>query len=98
MLVMYFRCQRFLTMAFIRSHAGNNIYIRSGLDKASVELLIDAENDYIKKLENDALPVCEEWWAHFSLRDTMQDGLAKDVSHPKKHNTYFAADYQDSPA
>ena len=82
-------------MAFIKSHAGNNIYIRSGLDKVQLELLVDAENDYLKQLHYDALPLCEEWWAHFSLRDTMQDGLAKDIKYPKPKNTYLTGDYQD---
>ena len=83
-------------MAFIKSHHGASLHIRSGLDHASQQLLIDAETDYTKRLETDALPLAEEWWAHFSLRDTMQDGLAKDMAVPKLHNTYFAGDYQDS--
>ena len=82
-------------MAFIKSHAGNNLYIRSGLDAASLELLVNAEQDYLTRLQDDALPLSEEWWSHFSLRDTMQEGLANDMHHPKARNTYFAADYQD---
>ena len=72
-------------MAFIKSHNGNDLYIRSGLDAVSQELLRDSEAAYVKQLKEDALPLCEEWWSHFSLRDTMHDGLAKDMAHPKKH-------------
>ena len=82
-------------MAFIKSHAGNNIYIRSGLDNATKEILAESEATYLEQLENTALPLCEEWWSHFSLRDTMQDGLSKDRNFPKKRTTYFAGDYQD---
>ena len=76
-------------LAFVKSHAASNLYIRSGLDNATRELLVDAEEEYVKKLEEEALPLCEEWWSHFSLRDTMQDGLAKDMAYPPQKKTQY---------
>ena len=84
-----------LTLAFTKSHAAANLYTRSGIDAATTELLFDAEQDYVTKLEKEILPLAEEWWSHFSLRDNMQEGLSKDMRFPKKFNTYLAADYQD---
>ena len=59
-------------------------------------MLIDAEEEYISLLQDDALPLCTEWDGHFEVRDVMHGERDKQRHGPEPRNQYFLADYQDS--
>ena len=80
---------------YIQNHSACNLYERTGIDADMLSILVSAEEEAQEQLRDHALPLAQEWFGHFAVRDQMQDSLEDSKLRPKKGRTYLAADYQE---